>query len=193
MLKVNKSVHFNILTIFAIVFVCVYLYYAISDLKKIAVEVKKHGQDIANIVASLTTLSKEVGDLKKCASACKAPKVHVTVSEAPAAPPPTSETRLSSSDDASSVDTDDVKNLLGDIHEEDEVEEAGACDAQAAPDSPSSEATPEAAVAAAEPAKDYASMSFEELKAECKAAGLSAKGAKDSLVKRLEEARSASA
>lgn len=172
MLKVNKGVHFNILTIFAIVFVCVYLYYTISDLKKIAVEVKKHSQDIQNIVASLTTLTKEVGDLKKCAAASRASKVQVTISEAKETP-----TEAPRDDDESSVGTADVKNLLGDIHEEDDE----------APDSPSSEAPPEASVAATTEQKDYASMSFEELKAECKAAGLIAKGSKETLAKRLAE------
>ena len=64
MLKLNKGLHFNILTIFAIVFVCVYLYYTISDLKKVAVEVKKHSQDITNIATSLATLNKHIEDLK---------------------------------------------------------------------------------------------------------------------------------
>ena len=65
MLKLDKSIHFNILTIFAIVFVCVYLYYTISDLKKIAVEVKKHSQDITNIITNLATLNKDIADIKK--------------------------------------------------------------------------------------------------------------------------------
>jgi len=65
MIKLDKSIHFNILTIFAIVFVCVYLYYTISDLKKIAVEVKKHSQDITNIITNLATLNKDIADIKK--------------------------------------------------------------------------------------------------------------------------------
>lgn len=65
MLKLDKSIHFNILTIFAIVFVCVYLYYTISDLKKIAIEVKKHSQDITNIITNLATINKDIADIKK--------------------------------------------------------------------------------------------------------------------------------
>ena len=70
MLKLNKAVHFNILTIFAIVFVCVYLYYTIADIKKIAIEVKKHSQDITNIITSLGTITKELGELKKKCLSC---------------------------------------------------------------------------------------------------------------------------
>lgn len=182
MLKLNKGIHFNILTVFAIVFVCVYLYYTISDLKKVAVEVKKQSTDIANIVTNLATVNKDLNDLKKKAAACcpggacplpgaGAAKPQINVAAAPivqvaeaapgAAAPP-------AEDDVSSVDTNDVKNLLSDIP--DDVDEDDPADG---------------APVAPQPA--WAEMTIEQLKKECKSAGLSTKGTKEVLVGRLSE------
>jgi len=178
MLKLNKGIHFNILTVFAIVFVCVYLYYTISDLKKIAVEVKKHSTDIANIVNNLAILNKDFGELKKKAAACPVagacaakPQINIAAAAqpvvqvaeaAPGAPIP--------EDDTSSVDTNDVKNLLSDIPDGD--------DDTAHEDAPAD--APKAAV-------NWTDMTIEQLKKECKSAGLSTKGTKDVLVGRLSE------
>ena len=181
MLKLNKGIHFNILTVFAIVFVCVYLYYTISDLKKIAVEVKKHSTDIANIVNNLAILNKDFGELKKKAAACPVagacalkPQINIVAAQpvvqvaeaAPGAPPPEPE------DDASSVDTNDVKNLLSDIPDGDDVD-----------DEPHENVDAPAAKAVV----NWTDMTIEELKKECKSAGLSTKGTKDVLVGRLSE------
>ena len=175
MLKLNKSIHFNILCIFAIVFVCVYLYYTITDVKKIAVEVKKHGQDIANIITSLATITKELGDLKKKAAACSVGgvcqiKPVITAQEV-------LETVEEEEQDDDSVNTDEVKNLLSDI--------------------PDDEGTPDVAQDILEEessTKNYKSMSVEELKQEkyddlkeyCKTNGINAKGTKDVLIQRIK-------
>lgn len=151
MLKLNKGLHFNILTIFAIVFVCVYLYYTISDLKKVAVEVKKHTQDITNIATSLATLNKHIEDLKKKGSAstsesCRVvPKVTVTAATVTAsdkgkgvsASPITNsaddvlsydtkvddEEEAEEEEDNDSVSTNDVKNLLSSIPDEHDADD----------------------------------------------------------------------
>lgn len=182
MLKLNKGIHFNILTVFAIVFVCVYLYYTISDLKKVAVEVKKQSADIANIVTNLANVNKDLGELKKRAAACPVaggcaikPQINVAaqpvvqvaeLSQAEAAQP---QAPAEPEDDASSVDTNDVKNLLSDIPDDDAADE----DAPADPP-------------AARPVA-WADMTIDQLKKECKAAGLSTKGTKEALAGRLSE------
>lgn len=141
MLKLDKSIHFNILTIFAIVFVCVYLYYTISDLKKIAVEVKKHSQDITNIITNLATLNKDTADIKKnnggtcqvvaggADSAKKAaavvPKVTVTAVKTSAAGAATAAAATTTTDNAVYDDQD----LLNEI---DAADAAEAADAEAA-------------------------------------------------------------
>jgi hypothetical protein len=180
MLKLNKSIHFNILCIFAIVFVCVYLYYTITDVKKIAVEVKKHGQDIPNIVTSLATITKELGELKKKAAACSVGgvcqvKPVITAQEVVEQEEPESEP-----DDDDSVATEDVKHLLSDIPDDEGNDDT-------APDVLEEEFLEETS------AKDYKSMSAEELKHEkyddlkeyCKNNNINAKGTKDVLIQRI--------
>lgn len=60
MFKLNKSTHMMILTTFTLVFVVVYMYYTIKDVKKMYSEVKKNTQDIQ----ALQSLVKEVKDVK---------------------------------------------------------------------------------------------------------------------------------
>lgn len=64
MFKLNKATHMMILMTFTIVFVVVYMYYMISDVKKMYVEVKKHGQEIV----ALQKLSGEVQEIKNVVS-----------------------------------------------------------------------------------------------------------------------------
>lgn len=203
MLKLNKSVHFNILCIFAIVFVCVYLYYTITDVKKIAVETKKNAQDVQNLITSIATLTKEVGELKKraagmCAvggvgavgamAACKLPVVDVTpkvvVSDAVPGEPP------AAAQDNDSVNTEDVKNLLGDIPDDDDEGDGvvepvmEGCDVE--------DDILESVTMKQEP-KDYKLMSEEELKKEkyedlkdyCRRVNLSIKGNKEAIIQRI--------
>ena len=203
MLKLNKSVHFNILCIFAIVFVCVYLYYTIIDVKKIAVETKKNAQDVQNLITSIATLTKEVSELKKkaagvCAvggggagaavASCKLPVMNVTpkvvVSDAVPGEP------LAGVDNES-VNTDDVKNLLGDIPDDDDEVDGvvepvvdGGCDVE--------DDILESVTIKQEP-KDYKLMSEDELKKEkyedlkdyCRRINLSIKGNKDAIIQRI--------
>ena len=173
MLKINKSVHFTILTVFAIVFVCVYLYYTINDVKKIAVEVKKHGQDIANIVTSLGAITKELTEIKKQKVTCTIPQPSVPEVQA-------TEVQTSAPvEDNESVQTDDVKNLLSDIPDDD--------DDKVAVDNDISVELGEVAP------KDIKTLTLEDLKAEtyedlkkyCKDNGLSTKGTKDAIIQRI--------
>ncbi len=176
MLKLNKSIHFNILCIFAIVFVCVYLYYTITDVKKIAVEVKKHGQDITNIITSLATITKELGDLKKKAAVCS------TSGVCKIAPVVTAQEVVEHEvqEDNESVNTDEVKNLLSDIPDD----EGNVDDPQDVLEEELESTT----------VKDYKSMSVEELKLEkyddikeyCKTNSINAKGTKDVLIQRIK-------
>lgn len=184
MLKINKSVHFNILCIVVVVFVCTYLYYTISDVKKIAAEVKKHTQDVNNIISSLATVTKELGDIKKkSATVCTLKENIVT---------PSVTIKEQFDDDASSVDTIEVKNLLGDIHDdEDEKDENNEFIDEDIDEEIDEEieAEPEEIL----PEITFKDMSFEELKKKsyddikkyCKDNGLNMKGTKDVLIQRI--------
>jgi hypothetical protein len=57
MMKFAKLNHMSIITLFAIAFIVVYLYYTISDVKKIHSEVKRMGQDIDKLNQSITNIT----------------------------------------------------------------------------------------------------------------------------------------
>jgi hypothetical protein len=59
-MKFAKLNHMSIITLFAIAFIVVYLYYTISDVKKIHSEVKKMGQDIDKLNQSITNITTSI-------------------------------------------------------------------------------------------------------------------------------------
>jgi hypothetical protein len=160
--------------------------------KKIAVEVKKHSQDITNIVTSLGTITKELSDLKKKAATCcpmTANTCHmnpeITVSPVEA---------THDVQDNDSVKTEDVKNLLSDIPsdgDDDIVNEVIADDPAVMESQPSLEEPP---ISDQPMPTNYKSMSVDELKNEsyedlkrfCRSEGLSTKGTKDALIARIK-------
>lgn len=110
MFKFNKSTHITIISTFAIVFIVIYLYYTITDLRKLQIEVSK--------------LSKQVQELNNSQQQCPLPQAtmtfvpgttsdHMTVPSAP----------LQSiiEEDTSSVSTDEIKQLLDQQEAEEEA------------------------------------------------------------------------
>jgi len=178
-MKLNKSVHFNLLCVVAIVFVCVYLYYTISDVKKVAIEVHKHSDELA-------VLAKELAELKKKAAACSGvgggvcakptvdlnklmvEAVAAAVAGGEAAPVVVTEEGEGAA--ASIANTEDMKKFLEDA----DTAEVPAEEVQVE-------------------VKNYAAMTLEELKNQkhedlreyCRANGISAKGTKEVLAARI--------
>lgn len=158
-------------------------------MKKIAVEVKKHSQDISNIVTSLSSLTKELGDIKKKAvSTIQATGGSIPTGNAKFVVTPqvtAKEVNVDDEvDDEESIDTTDVKNLLSDIpDDEDDVDDDAVIEVIAAGDP-----DPTPATAAAAPAENteelIKSLGYDELKKYCKEKGLSIKGTKDVLMQR---------
>jgi hypothetical protein len=56
-MKMNKLNHLSIISLFAIAFIVVYLYYTISDVKKIHSEVKRLTQDIEKMNMSISNIT----------------------------------------------------------------------------------------------------------------------------------------
>jgi hypothetical protein len=59
-MRFAKLNHMSIITLFAIAFIVIYLYYTISDVKKIHSEVKKMGQDIEKLNQSITNITTSI-------------------------------------------------------------------------------------------------------------------------------------
>lgn len=64
-MKINTTTHLTILFTFAIIFVVIYLYYTIIDVRKISLDVKKLSQDIAKLNNELTEIKKTSADVNK--------------------------------------------------------------------------------------------------------------------------------
>ena len=104
MFKINKSVHVMILLTFAIIFIVIYMYYTINDVKKLGLEMKKNSQDIQNIVSTLNNLNKSIHELKVSSSQLNQIKQVVT------SPVP-------DEDDEKEEDDEDKKTLIMNLKE----------------------------------------------------------------------------
>lgn len=160
-MKVNKNVHIMILLTLAIVFVVVYLYYTINDVKKLGAELKKNTQDIQSVAASLNNLNKTVNELK-VSSAVSVKQVCTAPVEKE--PEPVDEPEEEEEDDE--ITQDDMKKLLNEIPSSDDEDEE----------------KPELAPLDQEELKK---MKLEDLRSLCKDRDVSSKGTKDQLIARL--------
>jgi hypothetical protein len=158
MMKLNKTVHIMILLTFAIVFVVIYLYYTINDLKKLSVETKKNAQDIQSVVTTLNALNKAINDLriKESTVVVKPVSVPIVFDQ---------EEQDEEEEEEDEMTHDDIKNiLLEEIEEEEEEEEE--------------EVNEET---------DLTLLKLDQLKQLCKDKNLSMKGTKHQLIERLTE------
>ena len=187
MLKIDKTTHLAILFTFALSFVVIYLYYAISDVRKVQLEVKQVQEDVASLQKLVTSLNKV-----KPETVNVPPPVHVdikTVAEQPSAPAPVCTTATSGDNgscpaaapiaDDVSVTTDEVRTIL-DVESD---EEADIVPSTPPPEPPKAEAPKETKDVAA----TLASMSYDELREVCKKNNLSTKGTRQVLLARLQE------
>jgi hypothetical protein len=119
MFKAGKSTHLTILATFALVFIVVYLYYTITDLRKLQIEVSK--------------LSKTVQTLAQSPSCCPMPGGACPIGAGVGGPIPTMTfDPMPAPEDDDSVATEEIKNIL-DRQESDDDEETAAAAAPAAP------------------------------------------------------------
>ena len=123
-MKINGSTHMTILISFAIVFVGLYLYYTISDVRKMAVDFKRLSVEVSTLTTNVTTLVKDVSTLqqsgvdvakmfnmnemltKELNGLLKVEVVQQAV--------------VDDDDDVESVDTSDIKKMLNDDDDDDD-------------------------------------------------------------------------
>ena len=201
MFKLNKSTHMLILMTFTIVFVVVYMYYTIKDVKKMYTEVKKHEQDIQN----LQKLDGDIKEIKNVLSmimgsgpvpdqiimphnatavhyAPPPPQQHATSKQCNVPPPPPD----SQMADDASIATEDIKKLVDDddlIDEEPELvpQDDPKC-ATTVQESPNDMQVQSADDYTEEQLKK---MKFDDLKDIAKKKNISIKGTRESLITRI--------
>lgn len=197
MFKLNKSTHMLILMTFTIVFVVVYMYYTIKDVKKMYTEVKKHEQDIQN----LQKLDGDIKEMKNILSMIMGsgpmpdqimmPHNATAVQYAPPPPPHVSSKhphppRSQMADDAS-IATDDIKKLVDDDDMLDEdMEIVPTEDETVLVQENACEQVQEAANVSDEYTEEQLkNMKFDDLKEIAKKKKVSIKGTRESLITRI--------
>lgn len=205
MIKLNKTTHLMILFTFAVVFVVVYLYYTINDVKKLNAEVKKlsadvvkMNQDMQNIISTVSAFNKDVWDLKAgvpsnvnnlLVKTQTAPAPSTVATSAAAAPTMVDNQSTkkqsvideidldSDDDDNTSVNTEELKKIINenDHSDDEDTEQAVEAIVDKKVD----------VVEQADTTDDLKKKKYDDLKELCKTKGLSTKGSKDQLIARL--------
>ena len=121
-MKLAKLNHMSIITLFAIAFIVVYLYYTISDVKKIHSEVKRMGQDIDKLNQSITNITTSILPMLTFPSAAPAP---TTAQYQPATrqqTQPQPQTQEQQDEDDASVGSHELTKIMETIDVEESVD-----------------------------------------------------------------------
>lgn len=198
MFKLDKNTHMMILFTFALVFIVIYLYYTITDVRKMQ-------RDIARLTSEVSALTNK--GPSNVPVSVSAPSPAPTSGQVPraSAPPPTpvvqikeckpvaeSKTVVPVEEDAmsdSSVTTEDIKATLDSVDAELELEQELELDTdtvvEAKGDIDAILEEDEAVIV--EPFNDLHKMKFDDIKELCRSKGIKIQGSKDVLIKRLIE------
>jgi hypothetical protein len=178
MFKLDKNTHMMILFTFALVFVVIYLYYTITDVRKMQ-------RDIARLSSEVSALANKQPTAPQVAPAPPTAPVSPVVEIKECKPIVESKVATASSTEEdvlseSSVTTEDIKATLDSVDAE---------DADADEDEPvivaqeDIQPTPSEVDVSGELGK----MKFEDIKELCRSKGIKIQGSKDVLIKRLIE------
>jgi hypothetical protein len=180
MFKLNKFLHILILMTFTIVFMVVYLYYIVRDMKRMYQDSKKQATDLQNLQAMVNEI-KGVVEMALCATAVPPAKTEpvittttesipaeINISEAQTQPQPIASSDVPSENvpnafDAESVESEDIRKLVEEGEVEEEIEEAAPLPTK----------------------EDVMNMKYEQLKEFCKKNNMSIKGSRDALINKI--------
>lgn len=180
MFKLNKATHMLILMTFTIVFIVVYMYYMIRDVKKIYADVKKQGQEVVALQSQVQELKNAVANVSN--SLVPHPIMHEAVFMSPMAFPqqqaaPVPEVDVQE-EDAESVATEDIKKL---------VEDGDAPEEEVVADVPVPAVAPTVTEDEVYTEESLKKLKFEEIKDICKKLNITVKGSKESLIAKIIE------
>lgn len=132
-MKFNKLTHLSIIVVLAIVFIVVYLYYTISDVKKIHNEVSKLTDDISKMNASISNITSTLTAMlaPQPASCAIGSSVGVCSVQPKSQHPSDIQGVQHGGDDESSVNAQELQAIIETIEDEEQVETKD--DAQVAP------------------------------------------------------------
>lgn len=123
-MKFNKLTHLSIIVVLAIVFIVVYLYYTISDVKKIHTEVSKLTDDISKMNASISNITSTLTAMlaPQPASCAIGSSVGVCSVQPKSHHPSDIQGVQDGGDDESSVNAQELQAIIETIEDEEQVE-----------------------------------------------------------------------
>lgn len=209
MIKFNKSTHLMILFTFAIIFVVLYLYYTINDVKRMSNELKKITSDVQKINLDIQGLNGALNNLNLATNNLIVQKqshqnttASVQVVAKPVNNSQSCQIKQSSTalindledddedDDATSVNTEELKNIINENDGEEEEEKSSESEKKESiiptdgvSDADESDDNDDLKL---EETVDFHKLKYEELKDLCKKKGISTKGTKDQLISKLQ-------
>lgn len=210
-MKFNKFTHLSIIVFLSIVFIVIYLYYTISDVKKIHNEVRRLSSDIDKINQSLQNITSTIIPiLQPTSDVCVNTNVNTNVNTTSSVvtkatckdlPSLVGTTEPHNDDDNSSVDSQELKNIMSTIEDEEHnqddvpnIDISSQVDNSSETKSVKNE-TVEQVAEQQESVKDYNKLTVDELKKlsydtirkYCKNNNIDHKGTKDVLIYRIQQ------
>lgn len=191
MIKLNKTTHLMILFTFAVIFVVVYLYYTINDVKRINNEMKrlttdvsKLNQDVINVIATINGFNKdEMCMTKQNMNTPLVPKSTDNQLTTPIAQASLIQSSIvddiafEDEDDDTSVNTEELKHIIADNDIEDHEE---VCELEAPETEKDLEPT-----STLSNIEELRKLKYDDVKELCKQKGISIKGTKEQLITKL--------
>ena len=176
MFKLNKYLHMLILMTFTIVFIVVYLYYIIRDMKRMYQDFKKQAADVQTLQATVSEIKSAVEMvLYGTGTAPAAAAIAVTTVCAPAPEAVSMPPAAIDNIDTESVESEDIRKLVEDGDDEVAEEAKEEAKEDASSDEPEHPLTKD----------EVTSMKLDQLKQVCKKHNISTKGSRETLINRI--------
>lgn len=200
MFKLDKKTHLTILFTFAVVFIVIYLYYTIRDVRKVQVDVKKLQDELAVVKTLSTTvgaMKAEIEEMKNTKHVranidianLPAPSTVVSVQEAvqETVQEESVEADVQEEDDVSSVNTDEIRDILDGEDEEEEPHKEDEDDTEVSDEQEGAVEEVDGTPGQTKSPEELKNMKVDELKELCRSYNLSTKGNKNDLLVRVFE------
>ncbi len=186
-MRLAKLNHLSIITLFAIAFIVVYLYYTISDVKKIHSEVKRMSQDIEKLNQSITNITTSILPMLSFPTPTSSPQVPLVTKNQIVVATANNEGNEDSDDDVS-VGTQELTKIMETIEDEDtkfdiDVDGDGDVVKVEEPKKVDVEKTTSIGTLSAE---DLKKVPYNDIKKYCKKNNIDDKGSKEVLIYRIK-------
>lgn len=196
-MRFNKFTHLSLLVVFAIIFIVIYLYYTISDVKKIHQEVSKLTRDMEFLNGSLQQMTTALLTNTIPISTPSAPPANIET-EPPVAALAPEQVQESNDDEDEEVASQEIQQIMESI-EDDEDQELNSTSLTPNVDINSIDAVDVTETVTSKQSvtlenftmEELKKVSYDDIKKYCKEHSINTKGTKDVLIYRIAQSKAA--